>query len=117
MNVFLAVDLPRVTKNLLLYLVERYMAERERNTGLLAAVPRLAAGWEPLCAVYSKDFAMVADQALREGRNAIHPLLEGPRVLAVTEEELAEAGFSAQMFRNINTIMDLEASSGCPTTP
>ena len=62
---------------------------------------------------YRKAFAAVADQALSQGHNAIHPLLEQAGVVAVTEKELGEAGFSEQMFRNINTIMDLEANSGC----
>ena len=115
-NVVLAVDLPFVTKALLMYLVDRYVKETKRDTTLLAVVPHPAAGWEPLCAVYRKAFAAVADQALRQGHNAIHPLLEQAGVLSVTEKELGEAGFSAQMFRNINTIMDLEANSACRKT-
>jgi molybdopterin-guanine dinucleotide biosynthesis protein A len=80
-------------------------------------VPRLQAGWEPLCAVYRREFSKVAEDALRKGRNAIHALLDGDDalmdlragILAIDEKELAGVGFPASMFRNINTIMDFEA--------
>lgn len=103
-NLVLAVDLPYVTSGLLEYLVEQ-----AGNSSAMVAVPRFAEGWQPLCAVYRKDFAEIAEGALREGRNAIHLLLEScaPRVL--DEAELEKAGFPVLMFRNINTTMDLGA--------
>lgn len=102
LNLILAVDLPYVTPALLSYLLEQ-----ARDTQHLATVPRLAVGWEPLCAVYRKEFAEVAEDALREGRNAIYPLLQDPGVLGIDEATLAACGFAARMFRNINTIMDI----------
>jgi len=107
LNLVLAVDLPFVSTQLLSYLIER-----SKDTESSATVPRLAAGWEPLCATYRREFAEVAEQALREGRNAIHPLLEAGPVTAVSEEELEGQGFSARMFRNVNTVGDLSSASG-----
>jgi molybdopterin-guanine dinucleotide biosynthesis protein A len=105
LNLVLAVDLPFVTPALLSYLVDRAL-----ETHKLAIVPRLAAGWEPLCAVYRKEFADVAEEALLAGRNAIHPLLECGHVRAMDEGELAAAGFPAEMFRNVNTLAELASS-------
>lgn len=107
LNLVLAVDLPLVTPKLLSYLVER-----ARDTAAVVTLPRLGPGWEPLCAVYRRPFAEVAENALREGRNTVHSLLHPHGVLAVEEEDLADAGFPSALFRNINTIQDLEALAG-----
>ena len=112
LNLVLAVDLPFVTPELLVYLIQR-----AQGSPCLAIVPRLQAGWEPLCAVYRREFAKVAEDALRRGENAIHSLLDGDDalmdlragILAIDEKELAGAGFPASLFRNINTVMDFEA--------
>jgi len=110
LNLVLAVDLPFITPALLTYLIQR-----AEDTHCMATVPRLNAGWEPLCAVYRREFTKVAENALTGGQNAIHPLFDGPEaqtgVRAIDEKELAGVGFSAQMFRNINTVMDLESYS------
>ncbi len=106
LNLILAVDLPYVTPALLAYLIEQ-----ARETQNLVTVPHFAAGWEPLCAVYRREFAEVAEGALRAGRNAIYPLLQGPGVLGIDEAKLVACGFSTHMFRNINSILDLSAAS------
>jgi molybdopterin-guanine dinucleotide biosynthesis protein A len=105
LNLILAVDLPNVTPALLSYLI----GCAEHGSTLVTA-PRLAAGWEPLCAVYRRPFASVAEAALRKGQNAIHPLLEAGSVRAIGEGQLAAAGFLPQMFRNFNTMMDLASA-------
>jgi molybdopterin-guanine dinucleotide biosynthesis protein A len=112
LNLVLAVDLPFVTPALLAFLIER-----ARGTRDLATVPRLEDGWEPLCAVYRKEFAQVAARALERGQNAIHRLLEdehsrtgvGDGIRAIEAGELMDAGFAPEMFRNINTVTDLES--------
>ena len=125
-NLVLAVDLPFATPALLTYLIGR-----AHETPCLATVPRLGGGWEPLCAVYRREFAKVAEPALKRGQNAIYPLLEDGSwledgvdraragvqeigmhevgVLEIDEKELVAAGFGPWMFRNINTIRDLES--------
>ncbi len=103
LNLVLAVDLPYVTAALLEYLVEQ-----AQISSAMVAVPRFAEGWQPTCAVYRRDFVEIAEVALREGRNAVHSLLESGATRAFDEAELEKAGFPRLMFRNINTTMDLE---------
>jgi len=105
LNLMLAVDVPFVPAELL-----RYLVARARGSDAIATVPR-AGGWQPLCAVYRREFGDVAEKALRAGRYRINALFAEIRVQAIEEEELALAGFSAGMFRNLNTPEELEAAS------
>jgi molybdopterin-guanine dinucleotide biosynthesis protein A len=105
LNLILAVDLPFVLPDFLGYLVEEAQA-----SGALATVPRTQDGWQPLCAVYRKGFADIAEAALREGRNAVHALLEDCDVRVLDEAELGRLGFPVSMFRNINTPEELNKS-------
>jgi molybdopterin-guanine dinucleotide biosynthesis protein A len=66
LNLMLAVDMPFVTAELLLFL----FAAAENNAGLVT-VPRVSDGLQPLCAVYRRDFAGVAERALRAGKYKI----------------------------------------------
>jgi len=116
LNLVLAVDLPLVSPALLEFLIEC-----AQDAQYMATVPRLEGGWEPLCAVYRREFAQVAEMALKKGQNAIHRLFEDEGdsegvcasaragVRAIDERELEAAGFPAGMFRNINTVLDLES--------
>ena len=102
LNLILGVDLPFVTLGLLEYLIEQ-----TRESTAVVAVPRFVEGWQPLCAVYRKAFAKIAEEALESGQNAVHALLERAECRVLDEAELEEAGFSRMMFRNINTVEDL----------
>ena len=104
LNLVLAVDLPLVTQALL-----EYMLERAHGAEAMVTAPRFVEGWQPLCAVYRKGFAQVAEEALLGGQNAIYPLLEGSTALGLDEVELQKAGFPRRMLRNINTVEDLAA--------
>jgi molybdopterin-guanine dinucleotide biosynthesis protein A len=104
LNLILAVDVPFVPAALL-----RYLVARARGSDAIATVPR-AGGWQPLCAVYRREFGEVAEKALLAGRYRINALFHGANVQAVEEEELARAGFPAGMFRNLNTKDDVEAA-------
>ena len=102
LNLVLAVDMPYVSSEFLLYL-----AREAQGSGALLAVPRTSDGWQPLCAVFRKGFGSLADAALRDGRNAVHTLLENSAPRVIDEVELGRAGFSAGMFRNLNAPADL----------
>jgi molybdenum cofactor guanylyltransferase len=69
----------------------------------VVTVPRAGGGLQPLCAVYRRAFADVAERSLREGRNKIDRLFDEVETRVVGEEELSQAGFSGEMFRNLNT--------------
>ncbi|MBS1849640.1 MAG: molybdenum cofactor guanylyltransferase [Acidobacteria bacterium] len=97
-NLMLAVDMPLVESGLLSFLFEV-----ARQSDAVVTVPRLAGGWQPLCAVYRPAFADQAEQALGAGRNKVDALFSQVQVRAVEEEELRQAGFQEALFRNLNT--------------
>jgi molybdopterin-guanine dinucleotide biosynthesis protein A len=97
-NLILAVDLPFLEKEFLLHL----LAEA-RTSGAVVTVPRAAGGLQPLCAVYRREFAELAEQALAEGRNKIDTLYAQTTVRIIEEDELARFAFSPAMFDNLNT--------------
>ena len=106
LNLILAVDMPFVQERFLKYLV----CEAEKRDAV-ATVPKAAGNWQPLCAVYRKAFADLAESALRSGRNKIDPLFKEALVRVITDDELEQAGFGAELFRNLNTPEDLRAAA------
>lgn len=106
LNVILAVDVPFVSQELLQYLVTR-----ARSSSADVTVPRAGGGWQPLCAVYRREFADAAESALRAGHYKIDALFATVRVQPIGEEELTKAGFPPAMFRNLNTREELEAAA------
>jgi len=103
LNLMLAVDLPFVEANFL-----QYLLSRARESGAMVTLPRAAGGLQPLCAVYRRGFAAVAEDSLRSGRNKIDSLFAKVETCVIDEEELVRGGFSLEMFRNLNTPDDLE---------
>jgi molybdopterin-guanine dinucleotide biosynthesis protein A len=103
LNFLLAVDLPFVEVGFVLYLLTQ-----AQTSNAVATVPRAGGGWQPLCAVYRKPFADVAETALHQSANKIDPLFAKVDVRVVEETELKNAGFSSEMFRNLNTPNDLD---------
>ena len=107
LNLILAVDVPFVTPALLQYLMQR---ARERASAT-ATVARSGERWQPLCAVYRREFANAAEMALRAGRYKIDALFQEDRTQVITENELQAAGFSPDVFRNLNTLDELASAS------
>ena len=105
LNLILAVDVPFVSTALLQYLIRR---ARDAASATVT-VAQTSGRWQPLCAVYRRDFADAAEQALRAGRYKIDTLFEPMHTQLITEAELEAAGFSRKMFRNLNTREELEA--------
>ena len=63
----------------------------------IVTVARAGGRWQPLCAVYRREFADAAEKALRAGRYKIDALFDTVRNAGdVEEEELEAAGFSAE---------------------
>jgi molybdopterin-guanine dinucleotide biosynthesis protein A len=107
LNLMLAVDMPFVSQELLSFL----LAAAASNAALVT-VPRVQDGLQPLCAVYRRDFAGVAEQALRAGKYKIDAAFPDVLTKVIEEDELTEAGFSARSFFNMNTPQDRLASEG-----
>lgn len=103
LNLMLAVDLPLVTPPFLHYLVS--LADESDAT---VTVPRAGNGWQPLCAVYRREFAAIAEPALVAGKNKIDSLFSSVKTRVLVEQELVQRGFSVGMFSNLNTPEELE---------
>jgi molybdenum cofactor guanylyltransferase len=107
LNLMLAVDLPFVGPKFL-----EYLLSRARESGATVTVPRAGSGLQPLCAAYQRGFAQVAEPALRDGKNKIDSLFAGVTACVIEENELLRAGFSVEMFRNLNTPEEFETAKG-----
>jgi molybdopterin-guanine dinucleotide biosynthesis protein A len=107
LNLMLAVDVPFVSRELLQYLIERARSAASASVTVVRAGGRV----QPLCAVYRREFADEAERALRAGRCKIDALFADERTQVIAEEELQSAGFSAAMFRNLNTPEELAEAS------
>jgi molybdopterin-guanine dinucleotide biosynthesis protein A len=106
LNLMLAVDVPFISSALL-----QYLLTRARSSDSVVTVPRVNQRRQPLCAVYRRAFADIAEQALQEGRYKIDALFDPSSTQVVEEEDLEAAGFSPRMFRNVNTPEELEQAS------
>lgn len=105
LNLMLAVDLPFMESAFL-----RYLIDCASQTKALVTVPRIDGRWHSLCAIYRREFAPVAEQSLRRGENKINALLSQVETRVIGEEELLREGFSAGMFRNLNTPAEWQAA-------
>ena len=104
-NLILAVDMPFLSRAFLEYLIEQARGAPDA----IVVVPRCDAGSQPLCAIYRREFAAAAENALRAGQNKIDLLFEMVHTRVIAQSELESAGFTSDMFRNLNTPEELEA--------
>lgn len=109
LNLMLAVDMPFVSAELLALL----FAAAE-NTNAVITVPRTSKGFQPLCAVYRRDFCTAAEQALRAGKYKIDAAFRGVAIRIIEGGELAAGGFSERSFFNVNTPQDRREGEGRP---
>ena len=103
LNLMLGVDLPFVTPALLRFIVDQAAAGDAAVT-----VPKIGGGYQPLCAVYRREFRAPAQEALENGRNTIDALFAATRARVLGEAELARFAFSPRLFENLNTPEDWE---------
>jgi len=108
LTLILAVDMPFIPRSLLQHLIAQALGA----PNAMAVVPRGDAGWQPLCAVYRRQFAVAAERALRAGRNKIDLLFDPASTRIIEQDELQRAGFSLDVFRNLNTPEELHAQKG-----
>jgi len=98
LNLILGVDLPFLDSGLL-----NYVVSQAAESGAVVTVPFASGYYEPLCAVYRKEFSVIAEPALRAGKYKIDALFPKVSLRVVDEKELAGAGYSLTDFRNLNT--------------
>jgi len=105
LNMVLAVDMPFVSSEFLQYLITQARGAPDAA----GIIPRSSGSRQPLCAIYRREFASVAESALRAGNNRIDRLFDKIPIRVIEQEELEGAGFSPAIFHNLNTPEDLEA--------
>jgi len=104
LNLVLSVDLPLMSAEFL-----RWFLEQARNTSDLIVVPDALGGQQPLCAMYRRAVCVFAELALKDGDYKIGHLFSRVPTRYISEAEMREAGFSPEIFRNINTAAEYEA--------
>ncbi|MGA8301734.1 MAG: molybdenum cofactor guanylyltransferase [Terriglobales bacterium] len=109
LNLMLAVDMPFVTAELV-----KFLFDAAGDTQAAVTVPRTSRGLQPLCAVYRREFAGVAEQALKAGNYKIDAAFAEVSIRVIAEPELAAAGFSETSFFNVNTPEDCRAADLIP---
>ena len=100
-NIFLACDLPLLSRHFLQLLVQRVRATRSD-----AVVPRTEDGWQPLCAAYHSPCQTAFARALHEGGRSIIKVLQEIPVEVITSDEMVSAGVSEEELTNMNTPED-----------
>lgn len=98
LNLIIAVDMPFLQPEFLSYLIRQ-----ARDSRAAVVVPRTAKGLQPLVAVYRREFAAVAERALRAGQNKIALSFAEIQTRVIESEELQHNGFGDELFRNLNT--------------
>ena len=97
----------------------RYLCSLSRE-GYQAVVPRVAQGWEPLHALYSKECLPEVERGLREERPSLQDLLGRLRVRAVEPRELIPLDPELRFLWNLNSWEDyrrLASRAGRSTPP
>lgn len=105
-NVVLAVDLPFMQAGFLSYLIAQ-----ARQTGAIVTVANAGGGLQPLCAVYRREFAAVAERSLQQGRNKIDALFALVKTRTIEEKDLAALHLPENMFQNLNSAEEWEAAT------
>ena len=101
-NLVLGCDLPFVSRRLL-----GYLATCAKASGSDVTVPRSRDGrLQPLCAVYGRGALYAVRTRLLLGENKLSRFFPSVRCTVIPWRELADAGFRAPVFDNMNTPED-----------
>lgn len=96
-----ACDLPYLSADFILHL--RHLSGRHD-----VIVPETAEGYQPLCAVYSRNCLPVIKKRLEMDKLKITGFYKDARVLSVTENQIRPFDARGLLFRNLNTPSDLK---------
>jgi molybdopterin-guanine dinucleotide biosynthesis protein A len=103
-NLILSVDMPLMQAAFLGWLVALAAQGSE-----LISVPHVGGRTQPLCAVYHRSVLPEIETLLLSGRRRVDFLLSAVRTRMVTDSEIVAAGFSPEIFQNVNTREEYEA--------
>ena len=101
---FSACDTPFLKKELIEFLIRNI----EPNIDII--MPQTTAGFEPLCAVYSKRCLKSAEDHLKANKLKIQWALRSHRTKNIAENDLRQVDPELVSFFNINTPQDLETA-------
>lgn len=104
LNLVVSVDMPRMSPGFLQWLVNQARSTRE-----LIVVPYALSGQQPLAAVYSRSLQPFVEKALQDGDYKIEHLFDRVPTRYIAEGEVRSAGFSLEIFSNVNTTADYQA--------
>jgi len=107
-NLILAVDLPLLTKDFLIYL----RSQIEHSSRPLFAC-KIESHF-PLCLGIRRILLPEIERRLSNRQLSVHSFIEGSDAEIVSDSQLHVAGFEAAMFRNLNTPEDYMNSRGSP---
>jgi molybdopterin-guanine dinucleotide biosynthesis protein A len=96
-NLIVAVDLPLLTLDFL-----KYFKQRSIRTSHSLTVCNLESGF-PLCLGVHKNLKDHVDVRIARGNKSVHGFIRSVQCEFVSAAELTAAGFSQQLFMNINT--------------
>jgi molybdopterin-guanine dinucleotide biosynthesis protein A len=98
---FSACDTPFLKKELVEVIIEQI----EEKIDII--MPQTAAGFEPLCAIYSKRCLKPAEDHIKDNKLKIQWALRSNRTKNIPEKELLKVDPDLRSFFNINTPQDL----------
>lgn len=103
LNLMLAVDMPLLNPGFLRWLLAQARSASER-----ILVPDVLGGPQPLCAVYRREVRGPVEQLLKNAEYKISNLFTTVPTRYISEREVVGAGFSTEMFSNLNTRAEYE---------
>jgi molybdenum cofactor guanylyltransferase len=107
LNLMLSVDMPLMSVEYMRWMVELAAPAKE-----LAIVPEAGGQLQPLCAIYRRASRCVIEQALKMGDYKVGHIFPLLPTRYVSEAEMLAAGFSADIFCNLNTPLEYESVRG-----
>ena len=110
LNLIMSVDMPLMSTNFLCWMVELAASGQE-----LAVVPETRQRLQPLCAVYRRAAKCVVEQALLLNDFKVSAIFTSIPTRYVQEDELGAAGFSPEIFINLNTPAEYQAAGKAHT--
>jgi molybdenum cofactor guanylyltransferase len=102
-NLILSVDMPLMTPEFLLWLVERSV-----DGAAMVTVPRAGGRPQPLCAVYRRELLPDIEKAIVSGEYKVDRMFAHLPVRYLPDSEICAAGFDEDIFANVNTPEDFE---------
>jgi molybdopterin-guanine dinucleotide biosynthesis protein A len=102
-NLFLAVDLPLLTKDFLIYLRVRL---QDSSHPIIAC--KIESGF-PLCLGIWRPMLPEIQRCLEARQLSVHGLIESSSTEIISEADLKHEGFDSAIFKNLNTPADYQS--------